>query len=314
MVGGNAVALVLLKPLDAALADGDPIRAVIRGIAADNDGSDKIGFTAPGIAGQTAVIRDALERAGVAPDSVSYVETHGTGTRLGDSIEVAALAANYAPDGKRPAPLMLGSVKTNVGHLDSAAGVTGLIKTALCLENNTLVPSLHFERTNPEIQWPGDAFRVSTATAPFGGTAPRRAAVSSLGIGGTNVHAILEEAPGTANVDPPDTDGPRLLLLSGRGESSLAANAKALGIWLSEHPDAKIGNVARTLAFGRRPSPPPMPATPRNDLPNRFSPSRKPRASHSSLPAWARTSPAWVSPRTNIPRSSAVRSTNAPTC
>jgi amino acid adenylation domain-containing protein len=252
MVGGNAVALVLLKPLEAALADGDPIRAVIRGIAADNDGSDKIGFTAPGIAGQTAVIRDALDRAGVAPDSVGYVETHGTGTKLGDSIEVAALAANYAPEGKRPAPLVIGSVKTNVGHLDSAAGVTGLIKAALCLENKTLVPSLHFKTPNPEIQWPANAFRVSTATAPFDGPAPRRAAVSSLGIGGTNVHAILEEAPETAYVDPPDDANPKLLLLSGKGEISLAANAKALGKWLDEHSEVHVGNVAHTLAFGRR--------------------------------------------------------------
>ena len=253
MVGGNGVALVLLKPLAAALADGDPIHAVIRGIAANNDGADKIGFTAPGVAGQTRVMQDALARSGVPAESVRYVEAHGTGTRLGDTIEVAALAANYAPGGRREVPLYLGSVKSNVGHLDSAAGVTGLIKAALILREKTLVPSLHFETPNPEIRWPGDAFRVATATEPLAGAGgPLRAAVSSLGSGGTNAHAIIEEPPSRPIDDTPDEATPHLLLFSGRDARALAANAATTGAWLAAHPSVRLRDAAHTLAFGRR--------------------------------------------------------------
>ena len=212
MVGGNGVTLVLLKPLENALADRDHIYAVIKGIAANNDGSDKIGFTAPSSRGQSLVIRDALDRAGVDPRTVLYAEAHGTATQLGDSIEVEALAENYAADGKRAVPMLLGSVKTNIGHLDAAAGAAGLIKTALCLHERTLVPSLHFRERNPQIHWPGDNFQVSTRTCPWEnqGT-PLRAAVSSLGIGGTNVHAVLEEAPARAGDTAANDGAPRLL-------------------------------------------------------------------------------------------------------
>jgi amino acid adenylation domain-containing protein len=249
MVGGNGVALVLLKPLAAAIADGDSIYAVIKGIAANNDGSDKVGFTAPGVNGQVAVIADALGRAGVDPESVGYVETHGTGTQLGDTIEVAALAENYAPLGRRKQPLYIGSVKSNVGHLDSAAGATGFIKAALSVSNKTLVPSLHFEKKNEAIHWPGEAIQVSTKTAPFAANGPVRAAVSALGIGGTNVHAILEEAP--AGEPTPEDGRPHLLLLSGRTKKSLKANAASLDAWLQRHPEANLRDVAHTLAFGR---------------------------------------------------------------
>lgn len=253
MVGGNGVALVLLKPLSAALADGDPIHAVIRSIAANNDGADKVGFSAPGVNGQTAVVQDALARAGISPSSVRYVEAHGTGTRLGDSIEVAALAANYAPGGRRDGPLYLGSVKSNVGHLDSAAGVAGLIKTALVLREKTLVPSLHFATPNPEIRWPGDAFRIATATEPLVRRGePLRAAVSSLGIGGTNAHAILEEPPPRPDAAASDDTEPQLLLFSGRDARALSANAAAVGAWLPAHPQARLRDAAHTLAFGRR--------------------------------------------------------------
>ena len=253
MVGGNGVAWVVLKPLEDAVADGDPIYAVIKGIAVNNDGADKVGFTAPGLRGQSLVIRDALERAGVAPQTVLYVETHGTGTQLGDSIEVAALAENYASEGGRTAPLSLGALKTNIGHLDTAAGVAGLIKTALCLRERTLVPTLHFRVPNPQIRWPGDSFKVCVQTAPFGeSTQPRRAAVSSLGIGGTNAHAVLEEAPARVADGMPDTTWPVLLLLSGKSAPALEANALALAAWLRRHPDARMRDVAHTLAFGRR--------------------------------------------------------------
>ena len=251
MVGGNGVALVVLKPLADAVADGDHIHAVIKGIAVNNDGADKVGFTAPGLRGQSLVIRDALERADIDPRTVLYVEAHGTGTPLGDLIEVAALAENYAPAGGRAAPLFLGAVKTNIGHLDAAAGVAGLIKTALCLRERTLVPSLHFRAPNPRIRWPGDSFKVCVATAPFGdNTQPRRAAVSSLGIGGTNAHAVLEEAPARAEDDRADI--PVLLLLSGKSAAALEANTLALADWLGRHPEARMRDVAHTLAFGRR--------------------------------------------------------------
>ncbi len=253
MVGGNGVALVLLKPLEAALADGDTIHAVIRGIAANNDGANKIGFTAPAEHGQAGVVADALARAGVDPMTVHYVETHGTGTRLGDSIEVAALAANYAPEDRRPAPLYLGSLKTNIGHLDTAAGATGLIKTALCLRERSLVPSLHFRTPNPQIRWPGDRFRVCTRVEPLGnGAGPRRAAVSSFGIGGTNVHAILEEPPARPERGGSGAGGPVVLPLSGRSPAALAEGAARLAAWLGRHPEARLADVAHTLAFGRR--------------------------------------------------------------
>jgi len=252
MVGGNGVALVLLKPLSAALRDGDPVRAVIRGSAINNDGSDKVGFTAPGLNGQSRVIQDALARANVDPSTVTYVEAHGTGTRLGDSIEVAALAENYAPGSSRETPLYLGSVKTNIGHLDAAAGAAGLIKTALCLEHRVLVPSVHFKTPNPEIHWPGDSFKVCTQNVPWpNGDHPLRAGVSSLGIGGTNAHVILEEAPASPST-PPAGDSPRLLLISGRSERALRDNASRIARFLSDNPQANLGDVAHTLAFGRR--------------------------------------------------------------
>lgn len=253
MVGGNGVALVLLKPLADAIADRDHIYAVIKGIAANNDGADKVGFTAPGIRGQSLVIRDALERADVDPQTVRYVETHGTATQLGDTIEVAALAENYAPGNARAVPMHLGSVKTNIGHLDAAAGAAGLIKTALCLHARTLVPSLHFQSPNAQIHWPGDRFAVCTQTERWERNgSPLRAAVSSLGIGGTNVHAVLEEAPARESVAAGTSGGPNLLLVSGRNEAALNGNSAVLAAWLRQHPDVDMRDVAHTLAFGRR--------------------------------------------------------------
>lgn len=253
MVGGNGVALVLLKPLERAVADQDHIYAVIKGIAINNDGSDKLGFTAPGIRGQSSVVRDALERAGVAPETVGYVEAHGTGTQLGDAIEVAALTENYVPNGVRATPLYLGSVKTNIGHLDAAAGAAGLIKAALCLRERTLVPTLHFQRPNPEIRWPGQSLSVCTQTVVWESHhMPLRAAVSSLGIGGTNAHAVLEVAPKRSLGKRAGAGGPRLLPISGRNEQALQSNALALADWLGEHPNTCLDDVAQTLASGRQ--------------------------------------------------------------
>ena len=254
MVGGNGVALVLLKPLQKAVADCDHIYAVIKGIAVNNDGSSKIGYTAPSISGQSLVIRDALQRAGVEPQTVLYTEAHGTATQLGDSIEVAALAENYAAGDTRKLPMLLGSVKTNIGHLDTASGAAGFIKTALCLFKHTLVPSLHFKNPNPEIQWPANnSFQVSRESCAWKGNGtPLRAAVSSFGIGGTNAHAVLEEAPLRMS-DPDLTSGtPRLLLFSGKNEHALQANASVFSEWLKLHDGVSMRDVAHTLAFGRR--------------------------------------------------------------
>ncbi|HZI11901.1 MAG TPA: polyketide synthase, partial [Myxococcus sp.] len=192
MVGGNGVGVVVLKRLEDAMRDGDHVYAVIKGSAINNDGHHKSGFTAPSVQGQAAVIEQALAYAGVEPVGIGYVEAHGTGTPLGDTIEVAALLRAFGP-GPREA-CALGSVKTNIGHLDTAAGIAGLIKAVLALHHEELPPSLHFERPNPRIDF--GPFFVNASLRPWKrGPVPRRAGVSSFGIGGTNAHAVLEEAP-----------------------------------------------------------------------------------------------------------------------
>ena len=195
-VVGNGVGIVLLKRLSDAIADGDMIHAVIRGAALNNDGSLKVGYTAPSVAGQAQVIAMAQAMAGVDPETVSYVEAHGTATLLGDPIEVAALTQAFSAKTDKKGFCALGSVKSNVGHLASAAGVTGLIKTVLALENGMLPPSLNFKTPNPQIDFAGSPFYVNDKLQPWdtNGT-PRRAGVSSFGVGGTNAHVVLEEAP-----------------------------------------------------------------------------------------------------------------------
>ncbi|MFP5288783.1 MAG: beta-ketoacyl synthase N-terminal-like domain-containing protein, partial [Thermoanaerobaculia bacterium] len=195
VVGGSGGGVVVLKRLEDAEADGDTIHAVIRGSAINNDGSGKAGFTAPSVEGQAEAIREAHRAAGIDPASIGYVEAHGTGTPMGDPIEAAALIQAFGETPKKEF-CALGSIKTNIGHLDAAAGVAGLIKTVLALENRTIPASLHFERPNPAIPFDGSPFYVAGRTRewPADG-APRRAGVSSFGIGGTNAHAVLEEAP-----------------------------------------------------------------------------------------------------------------------
>ncbi|MFE2069131.1 beta-ketoacyl synthase N-terminal-like domain-containing protein [Streptomyces sp. NPDC059467] len=194
-VPGNGVGLVVLRRLEDALADGDPVRAVIRGSAVTNDGAGKVGFTAPGVAGQTAAITEAWAAAGLEPARAQYLEAHGTGTELGDRVELAAAAAAFAAAGT--GRIALGSVKANIGHLDAAAGVAALVKTVLMLQRRTLVPSAGVTRPHPELGMAHTPFRLPTAAEPWtvqeGG--PRLAGVSSVGIGGTNVHVVLEEAP-----------------------------------------------------------------------------------------------------------------------
>jgi acyl transferase domain-containing protein len=249
-VGGNGVGIVVLKRLADAITDGDQIRAVIRGAAVNNDGADKVGYTAPSVAGQAQVIAAALAQGNVRPETIGYVEAHGTATPLGDPIEVAALAQIFGP-ARNGASCWIGSVKTNVGHLDCAAGVAGLIKGVLALEHGEIPPSLHFRSPNPEIDFERTPFSVVTELHPWPpGAEPRRVGVSSFGIGGTNAHVVLEEAP-----KPDSSESPKamqVLTLSARTPSALEAASANLARRLQETPDVDLGNVAFTLQLGRR--------------------------------------------------------------
>ena len=194
-VSGSGVGIVVLKRLEEARADGDYIHAVIKGSALNNDGA-KIGYTAPSIDGQAQAIADALAIAEIPPETVSYIEAHGTGTPLGDPIEIAALTQAFSLETKKKGFCAIGSAKTNIGHLDTAAGVAGLIKTVQALKHQLIPPSLHFEQANPKIDFANSPFYVNTKLSEWkAGKTPRRAGVSSFGIGGTNAHVVLEEAP-----------------------------------------------------------------------------------------------------------------------
>ncbi len=250
-IGGSGLGVVVLKRLDDALADRDTIHAVIKGSAINNDGSQRIGYTAPSVQGQAAVISAAQAAAGVTPASISYVEAHGTATALGDPIEVAALREVFDAGLCRPQSCALGSVKSNFGHLDAAAGVTGLIKTVLSLEHGEIPPSLHFERPNPQIDLSSGPFFVNTRLTPWpDGEGPRRAGISSFGIGGTNAHVIVEEAPEAFS--PATSRRHYLLLLSARTPTALEAAAEAMGKHLAANPDLRLADVELTLQAGRR--------------------------------------------------------------
>jgi amino acid adenylation domain-containing protein len=245
----SGVGAVLLKGLDQALADGDTIHAVIRGAAMNNDGAHKASYMAPSIDGQAEVIADALQRARLDPSAISYVEAHGTATPLGDPIEVAALTRVFGPWWEQPGKVALGSVKSNIGHTDAAAGVAGLIKTVLALGHEAIPPTLHFETPNPQIDFDASPFRVPVRLEPWPrGSEPRRAGVSSFGVGGTNAHVVVEEAP-TAPVVP--SPRPRHLLpLSARSATALASMGRALADHL-ERTRPALEDVAHTLAIGR---------------------------------------------------------------
>ena len=198
MVPGAGAGIAVLKRLEDAIADGDHIYAVIRGAAVNNDGSAKAGYSAPSIEGQSAVILKSMQMAGFAPESIGYIEAHGTGTEVGDPIEIAALSKAFESAITKPHSCALGSVKTNIGHLDTAAGIAGLIKTALCVERRTIPATLHFSQANPLIEFEKTPFTVNTSLVSYHGPAPFRAGVSSFGIGGTNAHVSIEEAPAVA--------------------------------------------------------------------------------------------------------------------
>ncbi|MBW3656775.1 MAG: type I polyketide synthase, partial [Gemmatimonadetes bacterium] len=251
-VRGNGVGVVVLRRLEDAVADGDTVYAVIRGSAMNNDGSAKVGFTAPGLQGQARVIQAAQATAEVAPGTVTCIEAHGTATALGDPIEVAALTQAFRVDTDRTGFCALGSVKSSIGHLDSAAGVAGLIKMVLALHHGQIPPSLHFQAPNPALELESSPFFVPTRLMPWerNGT-PRRAGVSSFGIGGTNAHVVLEEAPAPAESGDPARPL-QLLVLSAKTEEALRQAAERLADHLEANPAQPLADVAHTLRIGRR--------------------------------------------------------------
>lgn len=249
-ISSEGAGVVVLKRLSEAIKDGDHIYAVIKGTAVNNDGNQKVGYTAPGVDGQAACIKRAMIFAKVDPESISYVEAHGTGTRLGDPIEIEAL--NQAFNYNKAHRCAVGSVKTNIGHTDAAAGVAGLIKTALALKYKKIPPSLHFTTANPDINFSGGPFYISNKLAEWKrkDNGLLRAGVSSFGIGGTNAHAILEEAPKVSQTDPAQTV--KLLTLSARTQRSLQQYAAQFRQFLDEEPGTDPDDLAWSVQTGRK--------------------------------------------------------------
>lgn len=257
----NGAAVVVLKRLEDALADGDEVYGVLRGSAVNNDGAVKASFSAPSVTGQVAVIADAIADAGVSAETVQYVEGHGSGTRIGDAIEIQALTEAFRQSTDATGFATIGSVKSNLGHLDAAAGMAGLIKVLLALRHETLPPTVNFVRPNPEIDFASSPFRVQAGRGLWPrGAAPRRAGVSAFGFGGTNAHVVVDEPPAAAaRPVPVDEDGPELLVLSARSASALDAATDRLAAALAgDSADgglagtATLHDVAQTLALGRR--------------------------------------------------------------
>ncbi|HMN78586.1 MAG TPA: SDR family NAD(P)-dependent oxidoreductase [Burkholderiaceae bacterium] len=248
---GAGCGIVVLKRLDAALSDGDTVHAVIRGAAVNNDGSAKAGYTAPSVDGQLEAVVTAQSLAGVHPRSVGYIEAHGTATPLGDPIEIAALTRAFRAATGDTGFCRLGSLKANLGHLDAAAGVAGLIKAVLALQHREYPPLVNFVRPNPQLALEDSPFTASATAAPWPeGDAPRRAGVSSFGIGGTNAHVVLEEAPPVPAAVP--CAGPSLLVLSARSAAALDAASARLADHLRREPGQSLRDVAWTLQAGRR--------------------------------------------------------------
>ncbi|TAK34570.1 MAG: amino acid adenylation domain-containing protein [Saprospiraceae bacterium] len=252
MAQGNGMAMLVLKKLDRALADGDRVWAVIKATAINNDGAAKTGITAPSSQGQAAVIAKALENAGLTADQTGYIETHGTGTFIGDPIEMQGLTEAFRKTTKQKQFCPIGSVKTNVGHLDAGACVVGIIKMALSLYYEKLPPSLHFQKPNAQIDFANSPFFVNATLRewPRSGV-PRRTGVSTFGLGGTNVHVILEEAPAESCRQPVASAAPQLLLLSAKKEEALERMNHRLEVFLEKHADTPLASAAYTLATGR---------------------------------------------------------------
>ncbi|MCP4347294.1 MAG: SDR family NAD(P)-dependent oxidoreductase [Desulfobacterales bacterium] len=249
--GGDGLGIVVLKRYEDAVEDGDFIHAVIKGSALNNDGSLKVGFTAPSIEGQAEAIAMAQAAAEVDPETITYVEAHGTGTELGDPVEVAALTEVFRSGTDKKQFCAIGSLKTNMGHMNSASGIGGLMKTILALKHKMIPPSLNFEHPNPKINIEESPFYVNTETREWElGETPRRAGVSSFGAGGTNAHVILEEAP------PPEDSGTsrawQLLVLSAKTETALDTSTTNLAEYFKKNPGSNLANVAYTLQRGRQ--------------------------------------------------------------
>ncbi len=249
---GSGVAALILKPLQAALEDGDRVHAVIRGSAINNDGAMKMTYAAPTVSGQAEVIAEAQAVADVDSSTIGFVETHGTGTPLGDPIEIEALRQAFKLSTiTRSSPCVLGSVKSNIGHLDAASGVTGMVKTILCLKNKAIPATVHYTAPNPELHLEDTPFVVANAYTPWESDGPRRAGVSSFGVGGTNAHVVLEEAPEPATVAA-GPDGPQVLLLSARTPGTLDDARSALAAELARDENLSLSDVAFTLASRRQ--------------------------------------------------------------
>ncbi|CAK0767361.1 phthiocerol/phenolphthiocerol synthesis type-I polyketide synthase E [Gammaproteobacteria bacterium] len=251
-IDGNGCAVVVLKRITDAIADGDSIHGVIRGFAINNDGSLKVGYSAPSVAGQAEVILEALEIAGLGADTIDYVETHGTATELGDSVEISALTEAFRASSQRVGDCAIGSLKGNIGHLDTAAGTASLIKTVLALNAGEIPPTCHFQVPNPKLGLKESPFFVNSALLPWPRRAdmPRRAGVSSFGIGGTNAHVIVEESPAL----PMSAQGrPWVLLpLAARDADALAQLGTELADHIDAHPEQSLADIAHTLQIGRR--------------------------------------------------------------
>lgn len=250
-VGGDGVGVAVLKRLEDALADSDTIHAVVKGSAVNNDAAMKAGYTAPSVSAQARVIAEAQAMARTGADTISYVETHGTGTALGDPVEIAALTKAFRAGTKRKGYCAIGSVKTNIGHLDTAAGIAGLIKVVKALAAKKLPPSLNFKHPNPQLDLENSPFYVNTRLGDWDGCSlPRRAGVSSFGVGGTNVHLVLEEAPAPSNAKIPARPW-QLLTLSAKTQTALDRATTNLGDYVGEHPELDLADVAYTLQVGR---------------------------------------------------------------
>jgi phthiocerol/phenolphthiocerol synthesis type-I polyketide synthase E len=250
-VAGEGIGVVLLKRLEDAIAAGDTVYAVIKGSAVNNDGRRKVGFTAPAIEGQAEAIAMALAAAEAECESIGYIETHGSATAIGDPIEIAALNQVYGQAPIKAASIPVGSVKSNIGHLNAASGVAGLIKTALAIRHGQIPPSLHFRQPNPRIPFERSPFRVNHTLCSWPeSNKPRRAGISSFGIGGTNVHMILQEAPAAKPSDPAKPW--QLAVISARTRPALERATDQLAAHVRENPDSNLADVAFTLQEGRK--------------------------------------------------------------
>lgn len=247
---GDGGGIVLLKRLEDAIEDNDRIHGVIVGSAVNNDGSTKVNYLAPSVDGQAAAVSEAIEVAGISPDSVGFIECHGTGTKIGDPIEIAALTQAYGRENDRKGYCAIGSVKTNIGHTDTGAGVMGLIKAIMSVKTATIAPTAHYRSPNPEINFAESPFFVSDALSDWNSDGIRRASVNSLGVGGTNAHVIIEEppAPKVRTAKPWN-----ILALSAKSATALNATQERLKTHLENSPDANLSDCEFTLLRGRQP-------------------------------------------------------------